>query len=307
MRLLDVELRRALSRRAVRGLIGLCMLGIVIGAVIAFFVSKPAFDQASALSRATAARQADMTRCTSGSDGPTPPPGMDRTEYCDQFFPPVSQYVSDKRFHMERLWGPRDPVLAGLSPILLIGALIAGATALGAEWRHGTIATLLTWEPRRLRVMAAKLVAVALAAFVIGVLLQAFLVLALFPAGVARGTTDGMTAVWWRGLTGGVLRIGLMTSAAAVFSACVASVGRNTAAAIGVAFGYLIVVENAVRGLRPQWQRWLVGNNGATLVLGKKVQIAHAKGMMGASVILGVYLAVIVAVAVTSFVRRDVT
>ena len=39
---------------------------------------------------------------------------------------------------------------------LVVGALFAGASVAGAEWRAGSMTTLLTWEPRRVRVIVGR-------------------------------------------------------------------------------------------------------------------------------------------------------
>jgi hypothetical protein len=48
--------------------------------------------------------------------------------------------------------------------------------------------------------------------------------------------------------------------------ASIATIGRNTAAALGIAFGYLAIVENAIRGLRPSWMPWLLGDNSVVVI-----------------------------------------
>lgn len=308
IRLVGIEVRRSLARRATRVLFALAALLIAIAAVIVFFVSRPTFDRAAAERQGLIQRQANFNAClTDPHVTPNPREGRTKIDLCNDIVGPVSAYVQDKRYHLARLWGPRDPVLGGLSPILMMLALVAGASLLGGEWRHGTIGTLLTWEPRRVRVVGAKLVAVAIVVFAAALVLQALLLGALTPAALWRGTTEGLTAMWWRGLLGGMLRIGAVAAALAVFSASIASLGRNTAAAIGVAFGYLFIGENAVRVLRPKWQPWLIGNNGATVVLGHRIGLEHAFGLCGAVLLLGLYLAAVVAVTTASFVRRDVT
>ena len=40
-----------------------------------------------------------------------------------------------------------------------------------------------------------------------------------------------------------------------------AAVGRHTAAALGAVFIYTAVLEGLVRGFRPQWTPWLLGDN----------------------------------------------
>ena len=49
----------------------------------------------------------------------------------------------------------QDPILTVTAFFLVVGALFAGASVAGAEWRAGSMTTLLTWEPRRVRVIIA--------------------------------------------------------------------------------------------------------------------------------------------------------
>ena len=51
------------------------------------------------------------------------------------------------------LWVPGggDGVLTATLLFLAVGAIIGGATVTGAEWQHGTIVTVSTWEVRRVR------------------------------------------------------------------------------------------------------------------------------------------------------------
>src|SRR5439155_27264654 len=123
-----------------------------------------------------------------------------------------------------------------------VGALRAGASMVGADWRAGTVGTLLTWEPRRGRVLLAKLVSVALLAAAIALVLQILFILALLPAMLGRGTTTGADAEWFRGLVAVLLRGAALVGMAAAVGAAIASLGRNTSAALGAAFGYLVVL-----------------------------------------------------------------
>ncbi len=55
------------------------------------------------------------------------------------------------------------------------GALVAalvGATGVGADWASRTIITLLTWEPRRIRLLARRHLAIALGVGAVGVVAQ---------------------------------------------------------------------------------------------------------------------------------------
>jgi hypothetical protein len=217
---------------------------------------------------------------------------------------------SGNQFQLTELW-PRDrdagPLLAAPVIFLAIGGLLGGASMVGAEWRAGTMTTVLTWEPRRVRVAVAKLAAAGVLAFLIAVLLLGVFCLALVPAGV-RGSREGTDAAWFGGLVGGVLRGGLLTSFAAVLGASVAMVGRNTAAALGGAFAYLMVGENVLRAWKPWLVRWLIGENSATVLLGGTPDAApFQRSVAVALATLALYVGVLAVAAVASFRARDVS
>lgn len=279
------EVRRDLSRRLVWVLIALGVFGSVLAGAIAFANAK-----------GSGGRQA-VVRCSTTPSGET---------VCSQSFEGTAP--SDE-FELAGLW-PRDrdagPLLAVPVVFLAIGGLFAGASMVGAEWRAGTITTLLTWEPRRVRVAVAKLLAAGLLAFVIAVALLAVFSLAMLPAGF-RGDRTGTDAAWFGGLVAGGLRGGLLVALSAVFGAGVAMVGRNTAAALGLAFAYLVVGENVVRAWKPWLTRWLIGENSAVVLLGGAPDAAPFRrgfGMALATMVL--YVGIVAVAAVASFRARDV-
>ena len=70
---------------------------------------------------------------------------------------------------------------------LVVGAAICGASVAGAEWKAGTITTVLTWEPSRRRFHAARTASAAILAFAIGFALQIVYLAAAAP-GRGRST-----------------------------------------------------------------------------------------------------------------------
>jgi ABC-2 type transport system permease protein len=298
--LLSVEWRRALARRLVRVSAALAVLAILVGATIAFLVSRE-MDQA-AVARAQAARQAEVQRCIAGQlqGVPAEVPAEERPRFCEEgFIPPVQ----DRSFHYEQL----PNILVGMSPFAISLGWLLGASLVGAEWHAGTMATLLTWEARRVRVLVAKLVAAAALVFALVVALQALLGAALLPAGLWRGTTEGLDWGWFRSLSGVGLRVAAVSVAAATMGFSIATIGRNTAAALGIAFGYFAVVENAIRGLRPNWTPWLLGDN-IIVVITAQQQNAPLVGRSPqlAANMVAYYTLALVGLAVASFRRRDI-
>ena len=198
-------------------------------------------------------------------------------------------------------------VLMGTSLVLVSVAWILGASAIGADWHAGHVTTILTWEPRRGRVMIAKIAASLASVFVVTLLIQALLGAALAGAAAGAGSTAGADGAWLAESAGVALRVALLSTIFAGFGFGLASAGRNTAVALGVGFGYLVIVENLVRGLRPQWTPWLLTDNAGLFIVDSPIDFP----MLGRSTVgAGLYLAAVGAVLLLAasglFRTRDV-
>ncbi|MFN2590728.1 MAG: hypothetical protein ABR518_08145 [Actinomycetota bacterium] len=307
-RLLGVEVRRYLSRRLVRVVAGLAVVGILTGAAV-MFVRSHRVDSAQAraiLQAAEAQRDAEVRACASGQFGIRPsdvPPGLTAEQFCEQLIGPPQ--VFDRSFHLTDVRG----AILGVSGILISLALLLGASFIGAEWHHGTMTTLLTWEPRRVRVFASKIAVVAAMAFAGTVMLLALLGGLLAVVAAVRGTTVGADTTWLRGVVGIALRSATVAATAAVAGGALASIGRNTTAGLGVAFGYLAVLEPLVRGLRPGWGPWLIENNLATFLEGTRSPNPEftSRSVAAAGLVVGAYALGLAAAAAAAFRARDVT
>lgn len=200
-------------------------------------------------------------------------------------------------------------ILAAAALAWVVISFVLGASFVGAEWRAGTMTTLLTWEPRRLRAFAAKaLVAAGLGAAVV-VVLDLLLFGVLWPSAVFHGTTEGVDADFWRAVGRVLLRAGVGGAMMALIGFTIASLGRNTAAALSVVFAYFIVIENVIRGLRPGWAKWLLFDNLAVLLLGGSgpAETDFSRSALGAALVLCLYVGILLVAAGYWFVRRDVT
>jgi hypothetical protein len=203
--------------------------------------------------------------------------------------------------------GTGDGFLVMAAMFLAVGAAICGASVAGAEWRAGTITTVLTWEPSRVRLHLARTVSAALLAFVIGLALQAVFFAAAAPAVIANGTTDGTDAAWWQALILAMARIAVVTALVAVLAANVATIGRNTSAALVALATWALVVERLVVGLRPQLARFMITENVATVVPWAQLDgVEFDRPPVVALVALLSYLGLLVGGATVSFARRDI-
>lgn len=196
-------------------------------------------------------------------------------------------------------------MVAGVTVPLAVAAWIVGASFVGADWHTGFLTTTLTWEPRRVRLFLAKatvVVAFCAAAFVA---FQALLGLAVLPSTrVIPGPPD---EGWFRLAVGYMGRGALLASMAAVFGFSIASVARNTAGALGLAFGYMVVIEGLLVGLVPGIHRWLLLPNAIHLVSGEDNVIVSGRTTVEAGLILLAYAATALVAATAWFRARDVT
>jgi ABC-type transport system involved in multi-copper enzyme maturation permease subunit len=265
--LLTVEIRRAVNRRVVRVLILIALIGCVAAGVIAFVDSSGK----------------TLAELNAGED----------------LHPAV----------LTNWWVAQasDGAILIAAFFLLIGGVIGGATVAGSEWRAGTITTMLTWEPRRIRLNLARTTACGIAAFVIALALQALFLAAFVPAVLAHGTTAGADGAWWASLLLTLLRTALLTALAAMLAVALATLGRNTAFAFGALFGWVAVVEGVIRGLRPGWKQYLFGENVGTVMPWKQLDnVPFTRGPLLALCTLVAYTVVIVVGATIAFERRDV-
>jgi ABC-type transport system involved in multi-copper enzyme maturation permease subunit len=200
-------------------------------------------------------------------------------------------------------------VLKGTSFILLSAGWLLGASAIGADWHTGHITTILSWEPRRGRLIWAKVAAALVQVFVISLVLQAVLGLVLAVVAAAKGSTAGVDAAWLTSSLEVALRVGLLSSLFGAIGFGLASVGRNSAVALGVGFGYLVVVENLVRGLRPGWIKWLLTENTALVVTADPTIgiTLNGRSTLGAAVYIAAICLLMLLVATVLFRVRDVT
>jgi ABC-type transport system involved in multi-copper enzyme maturation permease subunit len=305
-RLVSVELRRLLSRRLVRMIGMLVVLGMLIAGITLFVKSHRVGPGGERILQAQveARRAADIAACSQG-DFHIPqqaiPPGETLAQFCRETVVPIQ--LPDPRFHLTHV---KD--LIGTNPPLIILLLVIGASFIGAEWHAGTVATLLVWEPRRFRVFIAKALALALFAFAAAIVVQALLVAALAPAAVFRGTTTGVDATWVRQVVALGIRGAVVGAFAALIGFAIASLGRNTAAALGAAFVSLVVLEPLLRSLRPRWQPWLLYDNIVTFIQGHASDFTqYPRSLVGAAVMITIYTVGLSGIAGVAFQRRDIT
>lgn len=292
--LVRVEIARDLSRRLVRVLVLLALFGCAFAGVVAWI------NTSDAVSPDDPSFSAALDACTtdlqlSGA------PASEAERHC-------RAEVSDA-ITMDDLWNEEgEDVLLGVPlTMLLFGGLLAGASVIGAEWRAGTVTTVLTWEPRRVRLATARFVAEGFAATVIALLVTAAFIAAMLPAILVHGSTEGVDADWWTGMLALVLRGAVLTGVAAVAGGAIAMLARNTVATLVVAFAYMMILENALIGWKPWVERWMLTRNAAVFLIGETPSdVPFERSASLATATLAVYATILVGAALLTFRHRDI-
>jgi hypothetical protein len=170
------------------------------------------------------------------------PPGFDCSEVSDSF-------VRDEDFmpHTFSFRAEAPTLFKVLGGLLALFGFAIGASFVGAEWSSGGMANLLLWRPRRIPVLLTKLLALLAGVTTVSVLFAGVWAGALYTISQTRGrlgpiTAGSLQSLGLDGLRG--LALGLV---AAVAGFALASLGRHTAVAMGIAIGWILVTEVGLR------------------------------------------------------------
>ena len=304
------EFLRARSRRILPMMLVGGVLLIVVAMVIAGANSQK--PTAAEIAAAQAFSRKQFNQCMRGQYGGQLPPGYDTLqELCaDETAPHTDTGLQ---------FGDAALLLEHTSTFVVLLGVALAASLGGADWSAGTMTTLLTWEPRRVRVLLVRALVVALSVAFVTLLLQAILFGSFSLAVALRGTSLGAPS----GLLGTAALTGLRVSTVAVgfglVALAIATIGRSTVAALGVLFGYLVLVEGVIAGLRPSIQDRLLVRAGGVIVsqqpifdqnapvtvsLGRSLPVLL--GITEAWVVAAVYVVVLMVLALLVFRARDV-
>lgn len=152
-------------------------------------------------------------------------------------------------------------LLLGISVLLAFIALVVGTTFTAAEFSTGAMSNWLTFEPRRLRVHASKVVAAAVGVVPVTLVVLGIVIGGAWVAHDSQGLTDGMTSPVWSGTAWTAARIVGLATIGALVGAALGFLLRHTAAVLGLVIGYGVVVESTLVGLLPHLSPWTARTN----------------------------------------------
>ena len=298
--LFGVEVRRFLARRLFRVTTLLVIAMIAVAAVVVFFSSR---TTPAEIEQAQAQQEAIYNDCIESGGFGAPADQIDNLEaFCREQTGTDAFSQIDPRFD----YADMTEILRGFGvPFLMLGWIV-GASFIGAEWQNRMLTTTLTWEPRRIRVLVAKMLGLAVCVGLWIFLMEAVFAASMYPAAAINGITDTADAGFWRELGTVALRVDALAVLAALLGFALATIGRNTAAALGVGFAYLTVVEGLVRGFKAEWSDWLLGDNIVLFLVGNENSpLRHDQST--ATWILLAYCGALLALATVFFRRREMS
>lgn len=321
MRLALVELRRFRARRAIALTLLLAVAAVVLLAAATVWSTRSATEAEVAAAGAQleverADRREDLERCRDRATDHSSDASA-AAERCQELDPQLEWFL------------PREPLdlvgeqrSAGLAMALLLtgAAVVVGATFAGADWHARSLSTQLLFEPRRLRVWAAKAAAVALGLTLVALVATAAFWGALLVVARSRGltvATDTLQAISLYGARTVALSVAAGLGAFALTMAL-----RSTMATLALLFAYVAAGEALLASLSlHEAGRWSLANNVQAWLLngaevfdaalcppgaGTACDSTFTVSGAYATTYLGLLLAVAVVASLLSFARRDV-
>lgn len=226
-----------------------------------------------------------------------PPTSFGRVEFVDGVPVPISTGVL---MDTDRA---RDIVIA-YAPTLLAASLLVGSSVVGAEWATRGLTNLLIWEPRRVRLLGSKLIAIAA---VTAAVLTAYLLLVIAGVSVATLAVGGSILMDTGSIALTILRLVALCVVVGVLGATSAAVMRSTVASFAVAFGLLAVLQPLVLGLSQGLGRYMFTTNGfAWLVWTRTPSDIAMSSPWAAGGVLGAYALAFVGVSMLVFRRQEI-
>ncbi|UFU05415.1 ABC transporter permease subunit [Ruania halotolerans] len=326
MMLLRTELRRIRLRRLVWLLVIAGTLASLAVVLTSWTAAQPVTDEQRAMAQDAYQRELArwedegeemIAQCLEEQERVSEQDGGEVDFDCDQMEPQPEWFLPPETTLDQHVMGTALPLS---TLVLAVVGLAIGTTAVAAEFASGAMGTLLTFQPRRLRIYASKVGAVALATIPLSVLLTGVIGFGTWGAFALRGADSTVSdAMLWIGV-----RTLAVVPLAAVAGAVLAFLVRSTAIVLAVVAGYAIAVEGILVSTVSTLTPWSVrGNLVGWLQYGNSywVQICEQQSDGGLRCdgveqtisfawslgYLAVAVVLLVAVGAVVFRRRDIT
>lgn len=212
-------------------------------------------------------------------------------------------------------------ILGPVAQLLPVMAFVIGASFIGADVKTGMLEQILTWEPRRPRIVGVRSVAAFINTGIIAALLAVFFVGLLFALTIASsaGTTDGTTGELWANIGASVIRTGLACGLFAVIGVGITLLVWNSVGSIVGFLIYWFILESfLISTFLPKVAVWLPITNATSFASGADVEriegsvfsgdfeIVSHHGYRTAGVVLAIWAFFAVVGGATRLIQRDI-
>ncbi len=210
-------------------------------------------------------------------------------------------------------------ILGPVANLLPVMAFVIGASFIGADLKTGMLEQILTWEPRRPRVVASRSIAGFVNVGIVALVLAAFFVALMYGLAVAVGTTDGTTGELWGNIAAGVGRTALACGLFAVIGIGITLfVWNSVGSIVGFLIYWFIIESFLVSTFLPKVAVWLPITNAASFASGSDVEriegsvfdgdfdIVSHHGFRTAGVVLAIWAVACGVAGAVRLMRRDI-
>lgn len=210
-------------------------------------------------------------------------------------------------------------LLGPVTALLPLMAFVIGASYIGADSKTGMLEQLLTWEPRRLRFLAARVLSLFIGVFILAMALAAFLVVLLYVLAALTGSTDGTSGEFWGNVAIIIVRTGVAAGLFSLFGMGVTLLIDNSVGSIVGFVIYWFIIENfLVAAFLPRVAPYLPIANADAFASGRDVErisgsvfsddfeLVSVHGYVTAGIVLALWVAAALVLSSVAFVRRDI-
>jgi hypothetical protein len=297
--LLSAELRRFFSRRVMRGAFA---FGIALSTLVIVIITVRSDVR-------NATEQSNQLVCpppSSGDPAAVAPGGAQFPQNCFT----QNNLVPVQHDHRLKIHDNFSGTVKGTGVAMVFVAFVIGASFVGAEFGAGSLSTQLLFEPRRVRVVAVKAIAVGIGLAVLATALLLYIGLLQWAGSSLRGVVNGLDGAWFAARAGDMGRVASAVALAGVAAYAITVVARRTVAAVA---GLLIVGwASAIIGQLDSW-RWVAKYNPATAFIAMVLDVSRrgndggdVLAVRGATISACAWAVGLTVVAAIIFSRREV-
>lgn len=207
-----------------------------------------------------------------------------------------------------------DPV-AFVLPLM---AFVIGASYFGADVKTGVIEQILTWEPRRSRLLVARVVSSVVGVAVLTALVAIFFVALMYVLAALTGTTDGTTGELWANIAQAVIRFGVAGGLFSAFGFGITVITNNSLASIVGFVIYFFIIDGIIAAFLSRVSPYTPVTNTSAFASGvdveriegsvfdENVQTVAVHGYVTAGLIVVAYVVGALLIGAALFQRRDI-